>query len=153
MRSSLSANTISRREGRRSSPSGTTRSHPDRASKRSPPPGTTKGFQSSSVQLLSRPCETHELASLGSLLHGVEATQRLDVIGRRDHRSLIAAHDTRRSQGSTTRSRERRRPLRSQNLGDDTPGRRSRCCSNKLFDRTMGRHVSAFAYFLDVLLG
>ena len=40
-----------------------------------------------------RLCELHELASLGSLLHGVEAMQRLDVIGRRDHRSLLATHD------------------------------------------------------------
>ena len=53
-----------------------------------------KGLSISSIQLLVRLCELHELASLGSLLHGVEATQRLDVIGRRDHRSLLATHDT-----------------------------------------------------------
>lgn len=42
----------------------------------------------------SRGLQLDELAGLGSLLDGVEATQRLDVIGRRDHRSLLATHDT-----------------------------------------------------------
>ena len=90
MRGNLNASTISRREGRR------TERGAVRAActpKRSPSPGTTKGFQLSSIQLLVRLCELHELASLGSLLHGVKATQRLDVIARRVHRCLLAIHD------------------------------------------------------------
>ena len=92
MRGNLNASTISRREGS----ADRARRGPVRAvctPKRSPSPGTTKDFQLSSIQLLVRLCKLHELASLGSLLHGVEATQRLDVIGRRDHRSLLATHD------------------------------------------------------------
>lgn len=90
MRGNLNASTISRREGRRTG-RGAVRAVC--TPKRSPSPGTTKGFQLSSIQLLTRLCKLHELAGLGSLLHGVEATQRLDVIGRRVHRSLLATHD------------------------------------------------------------
>ena len=92
MRGNLNASTISRREGS----ADRARRGPVRAActpKRSPSPGTTKDFQLSSIQLLVRLCKLHDLAGLGSPFHGVEATQCLAVIGRRDHRSLLATHD------------------------------------------------------------